>query len=818
MAAGVRSVFSMSPLARMVALAVAALGFGALGWGLTHWQSQDLGLFLGYLAVATAAASLRIRIPSVSGALSLHFFFVLICVTRLSLPETMVIACTGALLQCLVFRKPLPRWYTAALEIAVAAAASTAAYLTYYSLGGANPLLRSPLLLVLASSVFFLMNSVPAALITALTEGRHFGKLWREYYFWTFPHYVAGGGAAGLLSLLNQRTGWETALLILPVTYWMYHSYRYYLHRLDEERRQVRELGGLHFRTIEALALAIEGHDPTKHGHLRRVSIYVTEVGKQLGLPEAELQALHAAAMLHDIGKLAVPEHIITKPGRLTEAEFERIKIHPVAGAEILEQVQFPYPVAPIVRAHHEKWNGTGYPMGLAGTAIPIGARILAAVDCLDALVSDRYHRRALPLERAVDYIQTESGKSFDPQVVAILVARYRELEALVQNAQQRDARIPSAILAGEENPPLAGQGQGIAPLSTAFLTRIAAARKEEQLLFQLARELGSSLSLDETLAVCALRIKSMCPYDSIAIYIRSGDVLVAEYASGEHSWSFGALEIPVGQGISGWVAENHTPILNGDPSDDLRRQGAAVEGLDSALAVPLEGVSGLVGVLTLYSRGKDAFTLDHLRILSAASTKAALAVENALKYSQAERSATTDVLTGLPNARSLFLHLDSELVRARRQQNVVAVLVCDLDGFKQVNDRHGHLEGNRVLRAVAEALRAQCREYDFVARMGGDEFVIVLPGHGLGSLTAKIEQFRAAVRAVGRQTLGAETLGLSVGDASYPADGEDAESLLAEADRRMYQMKQEGARSAKPEADQLRKLGITLSSGTIIH
>ncbi len=806
-------------MARVVAFTVLSAGLGALTWGLLHWESQDLGLFLGYLAVATAAASLRIRIPSVSGALSLHFFFVLICVSRLSLPETMVIACTGALLQCLLFMKPTLRLHAVALEIAVAAMASTAAYVTYYSLGGASPVTRSPVLLVLASSVFFLVHSVPTALIAALTEGKAFGKLWREYYFWTFPHYVAGGGAAGLLSLLGGHSGWETALLILPVTYWMYHSYRYYLQRLDEERRQVRELGGLHFRTIEALALAIEGHDPTKHGHLRRVSIYVTELGKQMKLTEPELQALHAAAMLHDIGKLAVPEHIITKPGKLTEAEFERIKIHPVAGAEILEQVQFPYPVAPIVRAHHEKWDGTGYPAGLKGAGIPIGARILAVVDCLDALLSDRYHRRALPLERAIDYIKTESGKSFDPQVVAILVERHRDLEALVQSAQQRDAQLSPTMGTDLGAMEARGGPRSIVPLSTAFLTRIAAARKEEQLLFQLARELGSSLSLDETLAVCALRIKSMCPYDSIAIYIRREDLLVAEYASGEHSWSFGSLEIPVGQGLSGWVVENHTPILNGDPAEELKGRGTVPEGLGSALVAPLEGVAGIVGVLALYGRGKDAFTLDHLRILSAASTKAALAVENALKYSLAERSATTDMLTGLPNARSLFLHLDSELARAKRQGATVAVLVCDLDGFKQVNDQHGHLEGNRVLRAVAQALKRQCREYDFVARMGGDEFVIVLPGHRAGSMSTKVEQFCEAVRQVGRETLGSETLGLSVGDAVYPSDGEDAESLLAEADRRMYQMKQErGPRAAATGADQLRQLGITLAGGTIIQ
>jgi diguanylate cyclase (GGDEF)-like protein/putative nucleotidyltransferase with HDIG domain len=795
----------MSPIAKLATYIVFAAGYGALAWGIGNWESADPGLFLGYLAVATAAGCLRIRIPTFSGSLSLHFFFVLICITRLSLPETMLIACAGALFQCLLYLKPPIRWSAVGQDVAVAAAATTLAYAAYHSLGG--PPGRSPLQLVLAATVFFLANSIPAAAVTALTERRRFGQLWREYYFWTFPHYVAGGGAAGLLGLLNEKTGWETALLILPLTYWMYHSYRFYLQRLDEERRQARELGALHFRTLEALALAIEGHDPTKHGHLRRVSVYVTAVGRQMGLSETELQALHAAAMLHDIGKLAVPEHILTKPGRLTDAEFECVKIHPVAGAEILEQVRFPYPVAPIVRAHHEKWDGSGYPAGLKGEAIPVGARILAAVDCLDALVSDRYHRRALPLEKAIHYLRTESGRSFDPRVVDILVDRYRDLEAQVEAAERSDRPyFPAAAAAAtrlEQDAAAPAEGG-------AFLARIAAARREEQMLFQLARELGNSLSLDETLAVCALRVKALCPYDSIAIYIRRDNLLVAEYASGESFWSFGLRETPWGQGLVGWVAENRTPVLNADPGAGLRP--GSEPGLASALAAPLEGVAGVVGVIALYARGKDAFTLDHLRILSAVSAQAALSVENALKYSQAERSAATDVLTGLPNARSLFLHLDAELARARRLRAPVVVLVCDLDGFKQVNDRYGHLEGNRILRAVAQALKRQCREYDFVARMGGDEFVMVLPGNRMGSLPERIEQFRAAVEAAALDTLPEARIGLSVGEASHPADGEDAESLLAAADRRMYEMKH-GRKSRPSAADQLRRLSVGLGA-----
>jgi putative nucleotidyltransferase with HDIG domain len=236
-----------------------------------------------------------------------------------------------------------------------------------------------------------------------------------------------------MMSWLHDFTDWQTSLLILPIVYLIYRSYRLYLGKLEDEKRHVEEIADLHMRTIEALALAIEAKDQTTHDHLQRVRIYALEVAKELQVSADEREALQAAALLHDIGKLAIPEHIISKPGRLTPEESEKMKIHPVVGAEILDRVRFPYPVVPIVRAHHEKWDGTGYPLGLKAAQIPIGARILAAVDFLDALASDRQYRRALPLEEAMSRLQEESGKSFDPKVVHVLERRYAELEQLVR-------------------------------------------------------------------------------------------------------------------------------------------------------------------------------------------------------------------------------------------------------------------------------------------------------------------------------------------------------------------------------------------------
>jgi diguanylate cyclase (GGDEF)-like protein len=268
---------------------------------------------------------------------------------------------------------------------------------------------------------------------------------------------------------------------------------------------------------------------------------------------------------------------------------------------------------------------------------------------------------------------------------------------------------------------------------------------------------------------------------------------LKAEYVNGENFRLFSALEIPLGQGLSGWVAENRKPIINGNPSVEpgYLNDETKLTTMRSALAVPLVGLNGTVSVLTLYHSERDAFSKDHLRILLAIVPKVALSIENALKYQQAESSAATDYMTGLPNARSLFLHLDGELARCRRLDSPLVVLVCDMNGFKQVNDRYGHLEGNKVLHSVAVKLKESCREYDYVARMGGDEFVLVLPGLQLEQVHDTIQRLRAITAEAGREVCGTDSLSLSVGHSLFPEDGTDADQLLSEADRRMYMAKQ---------------------------
>ena len=792
-----RSWRGLSLAAKLFISLIIVAGIAVLLYGGIHQSSKNIAEFICYLGIALLASRLKVNLPGISGTLSVNFLFILIGVLELSFTETLILGAASMLAQCLYPDRPDAIKVT--FNVCGSAISTALAYVAYHHAWSWLVFNSSPVLLGLSATVYFIANAGSIATVISLTERRPLNRILVDCYLWSFPYYLVGAGVAGCIAWLNKISNWETSLLVLPAVYVIYRSYRLYLGKLEDEKRHVEEMANLHLRTIEALALAIEAKDHTTHEHLQRVRIYAIEVAKTLGVSGPELEALHAASLLHDIGKLAVPEHIISKPGRLTPEEFEKMKIHTLVGAEILERVRFPYPVVPIVRAHHEKWDGSGYPFGLKGAEIPVGARILSAVDYLDALASDRQYRRALPLKEVMQKLAAESGKSFDPKVVEILQQRYQQLERLAVAKTQSDPNGPlsTSIKIERGLEPAAGfenaKAKDFVGHEATFLSSIAAARQEAQTLFELSQDLGASLSLQETLSVFSVKLKPMVPYDAIAIYIRRDHELIPEYVNGDNYRLFSSLRLPIGEGLSGWVAQNRKPIVNGNPSVEpgYLNDPAKFSTLRSALAVPLEGVSGVIGVLALYRSERDAFTSDHLRILLAVSSKMALSIENALKYQQAEDSATTDYLTGLPNARSLFLQLDRELARCKRDNTSLTVMVSDMDGFKQINDRFGHLEGNRVLRLFAQALKDSCREYDYVARMGGDEFVVIAPGLTSEAAAKKAEQMRALAQHAGSEVCGEDILSLSVGRAVFPADGKDAEQLLAEADRRMYLEKQ---------------------------
>ena len=798
----------MSKQATAYWLTVIATGFCLSALVLAGWRPPpaDLPKLALYLVAAVVTSAFKVRLPGIFSTLSMNYVFVIAGLLDLHLAGGILISIAGVLGQSFYKCQKRPQWRhlifnIAAVAISVAAAGSTKelAFIVAIDHYGICSIVG-------ASLVYFAVNTIVLSGIIGLTANQPVLEVWRESYLWTFPQYLVGGIIATCFHLMIQTIGWAGGVFTLPVTYLVYRSYDIYLTRVFEQQKHIAEMAQLHLRTIEALALAIDAKDGTTAAHLRRVQVYASEVGKELALSNVEMQALEAAALLHDIGKLAVPEHIISKPGRLTQDEFDKMKIHPIVGAEILERVNFPYPVVPIVRAHHEKFDGSGYPDGLKGDQIPIGARILSVVDCLDALASDRQYRSAMPLDDAIQIVVRESGTSYDPRVVKIIHARYRELEAKAKEECADSVKVSSNIKVERGASPATGFASPAAsyPKSSSkddsFSMRISDARREFQVLVEIANDLGSSLSLDETLALLAVRLAKSIPHDAVVIYVRHQNELVPRYVKGESFRLFSSLRIPIGQGLSGWVAENHLPIVNGNPAVESGYLGdpTKVTALRSALAVPLQGRDQVVGVLTLYQLQADAFTLDHRRILLNISAKAGVVVENALKFEQVQDEARLDELTGLLNSRSLFEQLDRQVTSCRERDGSLAVVVMDLDGFKKANDEHGHLAGNRVLQFVAAGLKKCCRAQDLVSRLGGDEFVLVLsePGDYLNTLMDRIADVGARAGA----EIGCKTpISISAGYAVCPDDAPDAESLLETADERMYENKRRRKANAAP-------------------
>jgi putative nucleotidyltransferase with HDIG domain len=626
---------------------------GCLAFAFLHWQSTDPVKFACYLIAALLASSFKVSLPGIEGTLSMNFLFTLIGILEMSLPETLLIGLVSTLAQ--FYWKPARRLKLVQLvfnlsHVTVCSAAAYGAYklVAIYVLHGAVHTPQhglqyglQPLALLAAAITHFLFGTIAMSTIIGLTEDKPVPKVWTESYLWLFPYYLVGAAIAGFVSFLNQHIGWQASLLVLPPIYLLYRSYRLYLGKLEAEKQHAEKVSSLHLRTIEALALAIEAKDQTTGDHLQRVRIYAMEMARELGLTEDETEALRAASVLHDIGKLAVPEHIISKPGKLTPEEFEKMKIHPIVGAEILEQVDFPYPVVPIVRAHHEKWDGSGYPNGLIGEAIPIGARILAAVDCLDALASDRQYRRALPLHEAMAKVASEAGTSFDPRVVGILQRRYVELEKFAKEQPfQAPPKLSTDIKVERGSAPAAGFAESEKSFAQEpakeYVTVMAAARREAETLSEFGLKLGAALSLDDTLSLLAVRVKQMVAHDSMAVYVLRNEVLVPEFVSGDNFRLFSSLRIPIGEGLSGWVAQNAKPILNGNPSVEpgYLNDPSKYSTLRSALAVPLEGTSSVVAVLALYRGRVDAFSQDDLSVLLAMGSRVGLAVEDALRNS----------------------------------------------------------------------------------------------------------------------------------------------------------------------------------------
>ena len=594
---------------------------------------------------------------------------------------------------------------------------------------------------------------------------------------------------ARLISASVQPWLLFTLLLVLGgVSVSLFPRWRRYVRSLQEERRHAREISQLHLETIEALAIAIDAKDQTAPNHIRRLQIYATGLGRALGMNPQEVDGVRTAALLHDIGKLAVPEHILVKPGPLTPDEFHKVRSHPEIGARIIGTVPFPYPVASLILGHHERWDGTGYPNGLKGTDIPLGARILSVVDHYDVLTSDRPHHKAIAPDAALLLIRGEAGHALDPQVVEEFVEILPELRTEVQ---RRNLDVPTRPqpLTGPEEPP--------ATQHLSVFDDIALAHREIYALYQIAQAMGTGLGTKDTMALIAPKLSNLIPSYACALFLyeETDASLRCRFATGVDAPLLQNLAVGFGYGMSGWVAKNRRPLVNARPHSDFEAGGVRIEtGLQSALSCPLLLGDRLIGTLNVYHVESGFYNEDHRRLLDRVCEQASAVISNAVVFERTQEDSLTDALTGLPNTRFMRLHLTRELARANRLKSEVALIVMDLDGFKAINDQHGHYAGDCVLYEVANVLRGGTRPYDMCVRYAGDEFIVVVSGCGLDEAEARRVELQCAVDNLVVEVSPEIRLPVTVsaGVAVFPHDGDTYEALLAAADARMYHDKAE--------------------------
>ena len=625
----------------------------------------------GFLAIAYAVYSMVVTPPSASTLVFAALGLVAgVCAVKIPGVNALVSASDTFFIASAMLFGPAPAMVALALDSTVLAwrrgyefrrmlfnAAQPALSLgvatwVFQLLGGA-PLDHSThitatiLPLIALTAVYFGLNSGLLAIAIALESNTPVIVVWRR--LWPLSmNYIAAASAAFCFVIIMRAEGPMAALGVAPLVVVLHLTLRSITGRLSDAERYVQTLDKLYLSTIETLATAIEAKDGVTSDHIRRVQKFAVGLAKALGVTDEQtIKAINAAALLHDTGKLAVPEHILNKPGKLTPLEFEQMKLHVDVGADILSAIDFPYPVVPIVRAHHENWNGTGYPRGLQGEEIPIGARILSVVDCYDALTSDRPYRPALSDTEAMKIVVERRGNMYDPQVVDTFLKVCREIAAEAMDPvphQEALTKIGRAVSA----PPL--------PPPAVPATDIRSDAPDDLLaIVSLARVLGGEATFSDAAALATAHISRILVDTTCAFYVHdtASGHLVARYVTGQHAAALRGLSMPMGERLSGWVAACRQTITNSNGALDLYDRDVTV---GAALSTPLLDGERVIGVFTAYAAAQHAFTDDQSRLVEMMAPHLGRIVGTALRNEQRTREQQEPrVATGTRDLRVVF-------------------------------------------------------------------------------------------------------------------------------------------------------------------
>jgi len=782
---------NLSRWARVYVGAVALLGGAAIAHSLYALYVNPIGwnwFVLGILTLISGSAT--VKLPSVSATISISETFVITSVLLFGpAAGTLTVALDALVISFWLARRGHP-FYRIVFNVSALPASLWIGAHFFYWIWRVEPLstITTPIQigallwpLVLFTVVYFLLNSWLIAFAISLEKRLSPLRIWKDNFAWLSLNYFGGASVAALLVTYTRNIDLAYLAFVLPLLAVLYFTFAMSMGRVEDANRHLSELNTLYMSTIETLAMAIDAKDQITHGHIRRVQHYATGLARALGVnDQVQIKAIEAASLLHDMGKLAVPEYILNKPGRLTPAEFDKMKLHASVGADILSAIDFPYPVVPIVRHHHESWDGTGYPDGLRGSEIPLGARILSVVDCFDALTSDRPYRPRLSDPEAITILRERRGLMYDPLIVDTFIDVHLQIAptSISQNLKEGISAI---------SPGLSKQTE--AGSSGSRLEDIASSTEEMLVLYDLAQNLTGHLDLSDAADVISKHLRRIVPCSTCVFYIYdvAVDELYAAHAAGENAGHFTGLRIPRGQRLTGWVAANKQTILNSDPVLDLGEVARAMKPrLRSCLSTPLLIDSELIGVLTLYSTHRDAFTEDHRRVVEVVARQVSRTVRHAVDFDHNRSASLRDQLTELPNLQHLRRFAASEL-SGDGSASSLSIILVDLDSLKSINRRDGRAAGDQALGKVADAIRKVLRGADVLFRYGSDEFVVLLTQTDVeaAALVAKRIGEKLDEQNSSTGNPDNERVSVTLGVATAPSDGVTVETLIEAARRR---------------------------------
>jgi diguanylate cyclase (GGDEF)-like protein/putative nucleotidyltransferase with HDIG domain len=773
---------------RLYVSAVVGLGGASILYSAYQLHARPIGWNWFILALLTLlSGSAAVKLPSVPATISISETFVVTSVLLFGpAAGTLTVTLDVLAISWWLARRGHPNYRIAFNVFALPASLWTAAQL-FYALTDIEPLALSSesvqiatllLPLIVFTISYFLLNSWLIAFAIYFETQKSPFDIWRNNFAWLSLNYFGGASVAALLVTYTRELDFTYLAFVVPLLAVLYFTFSMAMGRIEDANKHLSQLNKLYMSTIETLAMAIDAKDQITHGHIRRVQSYAMELARTLGVTEqSEISAIEAASLLHDMGKLAVPEYILNKPGPLTPAEFEKMKMHASVGADILSAIEFPYPVVPIVRHHHESWDGTGYPDGLVGSEIPVGARILAVVDCFDALTSDRPYRPRLTDKEALRILIDRRGTMYDPLIVDTFVRVHRQIAP----PELQGAMTGSLRKITELSTPGSDQ---IVPSTR--LEEISASTDEMLTLFDLARSVSPSMNASDIADIISKHVRRLIPCSLCVFYVfdQDADELLAAHVAGDQSGIVAGLRIPRGQRLSGWVAANRQTIRNSDPVLDFGESARAMTPRPrSCLSTPLLASTDLVGVLTLYSSNRDGFSADHERVVEIVARQVAPVLKMAGEFAAERAEVFRDEMTGLPNIEQ-FLQFSKSAQQSGGAIAPAALLAFDIDNLTQINTEFGRRTGDAVVSHVVDIARRVLRPSDVLFRHEGDQFIAVLL-HTTEATGASLAEQLTHTVATSRGKL-PFSVAVSVALAVAPRDASDFEGLLAIASRRL--------------------------------